>query len=451
MSRHHDARDGISEWRRSRWVHEGTTAWDESVSTCATKFRRGEVEPGGSKFAEGREVTTHIVRVVPAPEDEWQRLWEECPSSTYFHSPEWARLWAAYSRGRIRPAAKLVQFSDGAEAIVPLCFESKGRGLLSRLVGSTQGTYGGWLSSEPLAVGHAVSLVQWLTRGLGSSLVWRMNPYDEGAFRAAVLEDLHCRADVTHAIRLPQSAEALLEGFKASYRTQIRKAIRSGGFTLSVATTPDEWREYFAVYRDSLARWGEAPEAGYGFRLFELLARLRSPHVKLWVARHDGNIVSGDLCLYARRHVAYWHGCTLRSHLKTSVAKLLKFEVMRDAVQRGLDWYDFNPSAGLSGVKLFKEGFNARALPAPIVYVDSPLKQVIRGVAAAFDVRHARIALLPLEELLGHHHLASSVARCAPVEAPRGEPRPEALDEAAPALTTSALDALPAGSRRAPA
>lgn len=364
----------------------------------------------GSEFARARGVTPSIVRVVPAPDREWQRFWEDCSTATYFHSPEWARVWAAYGRGRIRPAAKLIQFSDGAEALVPWSFEIKARGLLSRYVGSTQGTYGGWLSSEPLHVTHALRLVQWMTREQGKSVVWRMNPYDESAFRAGVLEGLQCRSDVTHAVRLPSTPEQLLKGFKASYRTQIRKALRSGEFTLSVATTLEEWREYFAVYQDSLERWGDAPEAGYGWRLFELWARLRSPNVKLWVARHQGEIVSGDICLYAARHVAYWHGSTLRSHLKTSVAKLLKFEVMQDAVRRGLDWYDFNPSAGLSGVTFFKEGFNASALPAPLVYVDSPLKQLARSVAASLDLRHARLSLQPLRELLECHNCAPAVA-----------------------------------------
>jgi hypothetical protein len=430
-------------------------------------------------------VTPNIVRVVPAPDHEWQRFWEECSTSTYFHSPEWARLWAEYGRGRVRPAAKLVQFSDGAQALLPWCFESKARGLLSRYVGSIHGTYGGWLSREPLHEKHAVRLVQWLTREQGKSVVWRMNPYDEGAFRAGVLEGLQCRSDVTHAIRLPRTSDELLKGFKASYRTQIRKALRSGEFSLSVASTLDDWREYFTVYQDSLQRWGEAPETGYGWRLFELWARLASPHVKLWVARHQGKIVSGDLCLYSKRHVAYWHGATLRSHLKTSVAKLLKFEVMQDAVRRGFDWYDFNPSAGLSGVKFFKEGFNASTLPAPLVYVDSPLKQLVRSVATTLSLRHAQLALRPLGELLECHNCASPVATWSRREAAASDrerstnerapitndsARPDESERSAPSgersatqpvgaaesdaesgLNPSGLDVLPVGSRRAPA
>jgi hypothetical protein len=244
-----------------------------------------------------------------------------------------------------------------------------------------------------------------------------------------------------------------LKGFKASYRAQIRKALRSGEFTLSVATTLAEWREYFAVYQDSLRRWGDTPDTGYGWRLFELWARLGSPHVKLWVARHQGKIVSGDLCLYSHRHVAYWHGATLREHLKSSVSKLLKFEAMQDAVRRGFEWYDFNPSAGLSGVTFFKEGFNALTLPAPLVYVDSALKQLVRSIAASLALPHAQLSLHPLEQLLERHRCGSLAATLGGSEACANDNHAFSADASAAesGLNPSALDALPVGSKRAPA
>lgn len=319
-------------------------------------------------------------------------------SSTYFHSPEWARIWEFYSRGTIRPAPQLVAFSDGAEALLPWSFETKARGLLSRFASSTQGTYGGWLSERPLTLAHALCLVDWLTRGKRRNLVWRLNPYDQLAFRAGVTRHLRCKHDETHALRLHGKPELVLDGFKSSYRAQIKKALKSAQFSVGQATSLDEWRAYFEVYRDSLERWGDEPETGYSWRLFEFLFRLGSPNVKLWLARHEGKIVSGDICLYASKHVAYWHGATLKDYLRTSVAKLLMYEVIKDSTQRGYDWYDFNPSAGLAGVKFFKEGFNAEVLPAPIVYVDTPFKKMVRTCAASVNVHYANVSLRPMYE-----------------------------------------------------
>jgi lipid II:glycine glycyltransferase (peptidoglycan interpeptide bridge formation enzyme) len=112
-------------------------------------------------------------------------------------------------------------------------------------------------------------------------------------------------------------------------------------------------------------------------------------------------VVSGDLCLYAKRHVAYWHGATLQDELSSNVAKLLKHEIIKDACTRGFSWFDFNPSAGLDGVKFFKQGFNCEVLPAPIVYVDTPLKRLARSCAAAVRVQYAELALQPLNDVVG--------------------------------------------------
>jgi Acetyltransferase (GNAT) domain len=341
-----------------------------------------------------------IDSVSPASDSEWQQTWEACESATYFHSPEWARIWSEYSGGRVRPTPQLVKFSDGARVVLPLSHETKLAGLLNRVVCSPQGTYGGWLNASPLTMSHALLLVDWLTRQQRSSLVWRLNPYDPLCFKAGVIQNVQVKSDETHAIRLDKSPDEILKGFKTTYRSQIRKAVQSGQFSVEQATTLADWRAYFEVYQDSLQRWGNKSEDGYAWRLFEGMFKLQSPNVRLWLARHEGRIISGDLCLYSPKHVAYWHGSTLKDYLRTAVSKLLKFEVIKDAHSRGHAWYDLNPSAGLEGVKFFKEGFNAEVLPAPVVYVDTTFKRVIRTCAVSVQLQYAELALKPLVDVM---------------------------------------------------
>jgi Acetyltransferase (GNAT) domain len=339
-----------------------------------------------------------IARVTDATDSEWSELWKQSDSGTYFHSAEWARLWSEYSGGQLRPAPKLVHFSDGTRALVPLSFESKMGGLLNRHVSSAQGTYGGWLSASPLSTEHAVLLVAWLTRRRRTSLVWRLNPYDRPSFEAGVSLGIHCKADETHAIRLSKGADKILQGFKSAYRSQIRKAASSKRFSIEPATTLAEWKAYFDVYQDSLQRWGDGPNDGYGWQLFQSMFNSKSPHITLWLARHDNQVVSGNLCVYSKTHAAYWHGSTLASHLQEGASKLLMFEIIKDAQSRGFRWFDFNPSAGLSGVKFFKQGFNAEVLPAPIVYVDSAIKSLARVCAASVRLSYAKLSLEPLHD-----------------------------------------------------
>jgi len=334
-------------------------------------------------------------------------VWREADQATFFHSPEWAELWQRFGAAQTESVPERVTFPDGRQAILPLCFETKSGGLLSRYVASPQATYGGWISSDPLELADAELLLDRLLDRKASSLVWRMNPYDALAFEAGKRRGLACRADSTHALALAPGAEALAQDFRNGYRSDIQKARKAGHISVDPAHTLDEWRAYHRVYQETLGRWGHTASEGYPWELFEILAKLDSPFVQLWLGRYDGAIVSGELCLYAKRHVVSWHAATLSDYLRSHVAKLQIFHVIQDACARGYTWFDFNPSAGLVGVRTFKESFAARPLPAPLVYVDSPVKRLVRGVAASLHLPYAELGLLPLSELL---ELASAPA-----------------------------------------
>ncbi len=342
-------------------------------------------------------MTLSIQQESSASIEEWQHTWSACEYATFFQSPEWAESWGEYSNGRVRPSAKRFRFSDGREAILPLCFEHKLGGLLNRYVASPEATYGGWISAQPLTTAHAVLLTRWLLASEGTNLVWRLNPYDPLALPAAQICHIAAQRDVTHSIRLNADPDKLFKGFKKGTREDIRKAQKRGNIEVRPATTEAEWRAYYRVYQDSLTRWGLGPDGGYRWELFDTLRRRQSPHVRLWVARFDGQIVSGELSFYSQKQSVSWHAATLKDYLRSGVGKFQSFEIMKDCCARGFDWLDFNPSAGLGGVKELKESFRAERLPAPLVYVDTTVKKVIRRTAALFDVRDAKIDLAPLD------------------------------------------------------
>jgi CelD/BcsL family acetyltransferase involved in cellulose biosynthesis len=345
-------------------------------------------------------VTLTIERVSDAGTEQWRKVWLACDYATFFQSLEWAEVWEKYSGGLIQPAAKHITFSDGRAVVLPLCYETKLRGLLSRYVCSPEATYGGWISEQPLSTSHAVLLTQWLLEAEGKNLVWRLNPYDPLALQAAMICNVGGRKDVTHAVRLSADPDQLLKGFKKGTREDIRKAQKRGCIEVTAAESVEEWRAYHRVYLDSLARWGHGPDEGYRWELFDQLRRLESPHVRLWIARYEGTVVSGELSFYSQRHSVSWHAATLKDYLRSGVGKYQSFEILKDCCQRGYQWLDFNPSAGLGGVKELKESFRAEALPAPLVYVDTPLKRLIRRAASTFNVQSAKLSVEKLDATL---------------------------------------------------
>lgn len=330
-----------------------------------------------------------ITKVCLPSSEEWDAIWQECDYSTYFHSREWAEIWKNHTQGKIKPTPKLVCFSDGKKALLPLSFQIKYAGLFNEYLFSPKGTFGGWISSDELIVDHAISLVDFLTKKIDNSLSWRLNPYDNllgkvgfGNKKTDNEDDkkIIIRQDETHAINLEDGFDPIYKKWtkgQSAIARKARKALKEG-VSVTTALTLDDWQKYYQAYQESLQRWGNATSAGDSWELFEEIFKLNSPNIKLWLARYQDNIVSGALCFYAKKHVAYWHGASLEAYFHLRPVNLLMYEIIKKCCEQGYSWFDFNPSGGLEGVKAFKKSFGAEALECPLVTVDSELKKLTR-------------------------------------------------------------------------
>ncbi len=117
----------------------------------------------------------------------------------------------------------------------------------------------------------------------------------------------------TQTLGLEAGYAALRRAFSKGHRAAITQAERKGVST-RVATSPDDYRGYYAVYEDSLRRWGEAASPRYPSSLFDRARQVADRHpgaLRLWLGEREGEIVSGALVLYWHGHVMYWHAATL--------------------------------------------------------------------------------------------------------------------------------------------
>lgn len=316
-----------------------------------------------------------IAEVCLANSDTWDKVWRECDYATYFQSREWAEIWSNHTQGKILPKPKLVTFSDGKTALIPLSSQKLYWGLVSDHMSSVEGGFGGWISTDPLQLEHAVLLVDYLTVRNRINIVWRLNPYDDLVFKAQppITWD-----DETHAINLEKDFKSIYTNQSSAVR-KARKAEKSG-VVVSIEDSLEGWREYYEVYQETIKRWGDNTISVYAWSLFQEIFQRKSPHIKLWVARYQGKIVSGALCFYAKKHSVYWHGSSLEDYFQFRPVNLLMYEIMKDAHSKEYTWFDFNPSAGLKGVAAFKESLGASPLSSPIVLVQTPMKKFIQKV-----------------------------------------------------------------------
>jgi hypothetical protein len=300
-----------------------------------------------------------IARVRPAADAEWDAAWLACDEATWFHSRAWAEIWAGYRPGEIAPAPRVVEFSDGRSALLPLCEERVRGG--RRLRASPAGTYGGWLAGEPLEKAHAALLLAHLLALPGLS--WRVCPWDA---HAVELTAGMGEPETTRALR-PEAGFAVLERrYSNGARWGARRARREG-LEVGVAVDLDDWRAYYELYRESLARWGESATSRYAWDLFAEI-RLRDPeNARLWVARLGREIVAGALVFYAHRHAAWWHASVASAHFSKQPMHLLLHELIRDACEQGLAILDLGSSHSHAGVEKFKAGYAGERFECPMI------------------------------------------------------------------------------------
>lgn len=306
-------------------------------------------------------MSVSIANVRPAEPHEWDAVWRGCEYATYFHSREWSEIWQGYSDGALTPDARLVTFTDGVSAVLPLTKErlARRRGVLHW--SSPAGTYGGWLTSDSLGPEHADLLRSYLIESV-PRLWWRVNPYDpavDSLVKAAT------SYEETQTLPLTHGFGSVCEAASRGHRCAVNKA--SGlGLVLREADSVGDWQTYFKIYENALARWGDSASSCYSWRLFEEMMRRRSPDIRLWLVADGDRVIAGGICLYAARHVAYWHAAALSECRSMRPANLLVHGIAEHACAAGYEWFDLNPSGGHEGVRVFKERCGAVSLPSPI-------------------------------------------------------------------------------------
>jgi hypothetical protein len=304
-----------------------------------------------------------IYKVTEATNSEWDQIADSCEYSTYFHTREWSELWSKYNGDR-KAKALIFRFKDGSQALLPFTERKIYNEYITSRKSSEENTFGGWISDRSLDIEYHQAIWKYLQRRFFvdfSKISITQNPYDPTLGLANIPWQ---NQDFTQTLDLTEGFNALYNRFNKGHKSSIKKAVREG-ITIELASKYSDWEEYYLAYKDSINRWDTKQLTWWEYKplLFEILHQMKSPKLKLWVAKYKGKIISGALCFYHSKHVVYWHGSSLREYFDLRANNLLHSTIIEDACRASYNWYDFNPSGGFEGVIRFKDGFGCERKP----------------------------------------------------------------------------------------
>lgn len=290
------------------------------------------------------------IKAEKASNEVWDTIASQCDYATYFQTRQWAELCQLQSNGKIKPAARLLTLEDGTQVLIPMSATKVSGGLITQYVASAGWMYGGYLSAKPLTPVQSKIVWDYM---LTLNLILRQNPFDPNPMSNRVTL---IKQDLTQILDLKPGFDTLNKDWTKNSRTflqQVRQAHKYG-VTLEIATTLDEWRQYYAAYEDTIERLGDTfggPK--YQWEQFEYLFNLKSPNIKLWAAKYEGQVISGLICLYHNKIVHGWHAASLAKYFSMRPVQLIHFSIIEDACPKGYEWYDLGASTS-KGVEDYK-------------------------------------------------------------------------------------------------
>jgi len=300
-------------------------------------------------------------------ESEWRQYVDNCDTATFFHTPDWYKVWKDYNGNNYE--ARLLKFNSEHEALLTFSSRKRLKGFLKDYISAPAGTYGGPLSNSQLSDNEIRRIEKYLSDI--NSIQLRTNPLNP-----IVKDAFSTKKEFTQIIDLTKDWQLIFKNWTKGHSSAAKKGIREG-VEIRIANA-NEWKEYYQLYQDSRKRWGEKASNNYEWKLFKIISQLNPIVCKLWLAFADKKMISGCLCFYHNQHVVYWHGASLETYFHLKPVHVLQYHIIKNAKEAGYSWYDFNPSGGHEGVVKFKRGFGAKKMTTNTFTSKNTLLKIIR-------------------------------------------------------------------------
>jgi len=190
-----------------------------------------------------------------------------------------------------------------------------------------------------------------------------MSLFRRKGFRDAPLHNMD--AENAWVLDLDKSEEEFLAGMRKTTRYLVRKAEKLP-ITITASTDPDDFKAFMNLYERTSKRHGFIPHRGIHeeFSIF-----IKAKQAKLFLAKYEGQVLSGALIIFYGDQAVYHHGASSDEHKEIPAAYLLQWEAIKEAKKLGKKLYNFwgvvpegKPNHPWQGLTLFKTGFGGRRL-----------------------------------------------------------------------------------------
>lgn len=278
------------------------------------------------------------------------------PLATAFHRPAWL---LAVARGTGNPALALVM-EQGRRIVGYLPLSDIQSPLFGRLLASSGFAVGGGLllNSDAAAPAAFAAVEELAARRACPTIELRGGTMPDGREGWLLRSDAHCGFVAT----LAEGDEALLLAIPRKQRAEVRKGLEAD-LTVEVGAADADRRAHYGVYAESVRNLG-TPVFPRG--LFDAVLDEFAGGADILTVRHHGRPVASVLSFYHRGAVLpYWGGGT-REARSLRANDRMYFELMRHAVARGCDRFDFGRSKTGSGAYHFKRNWGFT--PEPLTY-----------------------------------------------------------------------------------
>jgi FemAB-related protein (PEP-CTERM system-associated) len=164
---------------------------------------------------------------------------------------------------------------------------------------------------------------------------------------------------VTFDCAIDPDPERLLKGLPKDTRYMIRKAQKAG---LRVTKGNHQVNEFYEIYAQSVRNLGTPV---FSKRFFKILLQEFGEAAEIMMVWKDQTAVAGVMSFRHRDWILpYYGGATLEAR-QYAANNFMYWELLEDARQRGIKFFDFGRSKLGTGAHAFKSQWNMRERPLP--------------------------------------------------------------------------------------